>query len=173
MLKRLNYVGAPTRDQDRALTFWTEAMGCIIATDRLIGSKRWIELTIPGAQTGLLLLTPEGQEDRVGTFFNGSFGCDDVQYTYEKLLKRGVKFLAPPEMKPFPPCLLQGPRRQHVLPVEPLARAVVLRQQQTSAHLPKDDLQSGARTTRRKDALWLASDDHPAQFSPKSWFGCR
>ena len=102
MLRRLNYVGIPTRDQDRALTFWTEAMGCIIATDRLIGSKRWIELTIPGAQTGLLLLTPEGQDDRVGTFFNGSFGCDDVHYAYEKLLKRGVEFLAPPETKPFP-----------------------------------------------------------------------
>ena len=55
-----------------ALTFWTETMGCIIAADRLIGTKRWIELTIPGAQTGLLLLTPEGQDDRVGTFFNGS-----------------------------------------------------------------------------------------------------
>ena len=97
MLRRVNYVGIPTRDQDRCLTFWTETMGCIIATDRLIGEKRWIELTIPGAQTGLLLLTPKGHEDRVGTFFNGSFGCDDVQYTYEKLLARGVEFLGPPE----------------------------------------------------------------------------
>jgi len=35
--------------------------------------KRWIELIIPGAQTGLLLLTLEGQEDGVLTFFNGSF----------------------------------------------------------------------------------------------------
>ena len=85
MLRRVNYVGIPTGDQDRALTFWTETMGCIIATDRLIGEKRWIELTIPGAQTGLLLLMPEGQEDRVGTFFNGSFGCDDVRYAYDKL----------------------------------------------------------------------------------------
>ena len=25
--------------------------------------------------------TQEGQEDRIGTFFNGSFACDDVQHT--------------------------------------------------------------------------------------------
>ena len=109
MLRRLNYVGIPTRDQDRALTFWTEAMGCLIATDRVIGSKRWIELTIPGAQTGLLLLTPEGHDDRVGTFFNGSFGCDDVEYAYQKLLERGVEFLAPPKTKPFPHVYFKDP----------------------------------------------------------------
>ena len=55
-----------------SLTFWTETMGCIIATDRLVGEKRWIELTIPGAQTGLLLALIAGlvHEDRaLGTFF--------------------------------------------------------------------------------------------------------
>ena len=109
MLRRVNYVGIPTRDQDRALTFWTETMGCIITTDRLVGEKRWIELTIPGAQTGLLLLTPEGHENRVGTFFNGSFGCDDVQYTYEKLIARGVEFLGSPEKRPFPHVYFKDP----------------------------------------------------------------
>ena len=121
MLRRINYVGIPTRDQERALAFWTETMGCIIATDRVIGEKRWIELNIPGAQTGLLLLTPEGQEDRVGTFFNGSFGCDDVQYAYDKLTARGVEFLAPPEITAVSACLLQGPRRKHFLPFESLS----------------------------------------------------
>jgi catechol 2,3-dioxygenase-like lactoylglutathione lyase family enzyme len=109
LLRRLNYVGIPTRDQDRALAFWTEIMGCIITTDRLVGEKRWIELAIPGAQTGLLLLTPDGQKDRVGTFFNGSFGCDDVEYAYEKLRARGVEFLGPPEMKPFPHVYFKDP----------------------------------------------------------------
>ena len=109
MLRRINYVGIPVRDQERALTFWTETMGCIITTDRLVGEKRWIELAIPGAQTGILLLTPQGQEDRVGTFFNGSFGCDDVPYAYEKLLARGVEFLGPPETKPFPHVYFKDP----------------------------------------------------------------
>ena len=102
MIRKLNFVGIPTRDQDRALAFWTEKMGFIVATDRPMGpGQRWIELTIPGAQTGVVLFTPEGQEDRVGTFFNGSFGCDDVAYSHEQLAKRGVEFLGPPEKQPW------------------------------------------------------------------------
>lgn len=102
MIRKLNYVGIPTRDQERALAFWTEIMGFVIATDRPVGEKRWIELTIPGAQTGILLFTPEGHEGRIGTFFNGSFGCDDVQYAYERLSARGVIFPSSPQTKPFP-----------------------------------------------------------------------
>lgn len=58
-------------------------------------------MTIPGAQTGILLFTPEVHEERIGTFFNGSFGCDNVQYEYDGLSARGVTFLGPPLTKPF------------------------------------------------------------------------
>ena len=109
VIKKLNYVGIPTRNQERSLASWTDIMGFVIATDRPVGEKRWIELTIPGAQTGLPLLTPDGHEDRVGTFFNGSFGCDDVQYEYDRLSARGVAFLGPPELKPFPHVYFQDP----------------------------------------------------------------
>ncbi len=109
MIRKLNYVGIPTRDQARALRFWTEIMGFIITTDRQVGGKRWIELAIPGAQTGLLLLTPAGHEDRIGTFFNGSFGCDDVAYEYARLRGRGVEFVGPPELKPFPHVYFKDP----------------------------------------------------------------
>lgn len=109
MIRKLNYVGIPTRDQERALGFWTEIMGFAIATDRMAGAKRWIELTIPGAQTGILLFTPEGHEDRVGTFFNGSFGCDNVEYEYDRLSAKGVTFLAPPVTKPFPHVYFKDP----------------------------------------------------------------
>lgn len=102
MIRKLNFVGIPTRDQPRALTFWTEKMGFKVATDRPMGpGKRWIELTIPGAQTAVVLFTPEGHEDRVGTFFNGSFGCDDVDYAYDLLTRRGVEFTAPPKTEPW------------------------------------------------------------------------
>ena len=102
MIRKLNYVGIPTLDQDLALAFWTDIMGFIIATDRPVEDRRWIELTIPGAQTGLLLFTPTGHEDRVGTFFNGSFGCENVNHEYDRLRAKGVKFLGPPVSKPFP-----------------------------------------------------------------------
>lgn len=102
MIKHLKFVTIPTRDQDAALAFWTEKMGFRVATDQPMGpGQRWIELSIPGAQTGVVLFTPEGQEDRVGTFFNGSFACDDVDYSYKQLSAKGVQFKGPPEKQPW------------------------------------------------------------------------
>ena len=63
MLKHVKFVGIPVADQDAALKFWTEKMGLRVATDQPMGpGKRWIELAIPGAQTGITLFTPEGHE---------------------------------------------------------------------------------------------------------------
>ena len=109
MIKKLNYVGIPTGDQTRALAFWTDVMGFTIMTDRPVGERRWVELKIPGAQTGLLLFTPEGHEDRMGTFFNGSFGCENVQYEYKRLSAKGVRFLGPPEQNRFPMSIFRTP----------------------------------------------------------------
>lgn len=101
MIRQVKFVGIPTRDQERALKFWTEIMGLKVMTDQPLGQQRWIELQIPGAQTRLVLFTPEGHEDRIGTFFNGSLGCDDVEYTYEKLVAKGVEFEGPPAKQPW------------------------------------------------------------------------
>jgi len=100
MIRQLKFVSIPTRDQGKALAFWTEKIGFKVATDQPMGAQRWIELTVPGAQTGVVLFTPEGQEDRIGTFFNGSFQCDDVDYTYRQLSECGVD-ISPPEKQPW------------------------------------------------------------------------
>src|SRR5262245_22783427 len=98
MLKRVNFVGIAVRDQDRALQFWTEKIGLQIITDQPMGpGRRWIELRIPGAQTGIALFTPQGQEDRIGTFHNLAFGVDDVEKTYRELSARGVEFAQLPK----------------------------------------------------------------------------
>lgn len=101
MIRQLKFVGIPTSDQDRALAFWTEKMGFRVATDQPMGRQRWIELSIPGAETGVVLFTPEGQEDRIGAFFNGSFACDDVEHSHRQLSARGVIFEGPPEKQPW------------------------------------------------------------------------
>lgn len=102
MIKHVKFVSVPIRDQDRALAFWTEKVGLSISTDQPMGEKqRWIELTIPGAQTRLVLFTMDGQEDRIGTPFNGAFAADNVEYTYEKLKAKGVEFDAPPTKQPW------------------------------------------------------------------------
>src|SRR3954465_12361129 len=100
MIKHLKFASIPTTDQDRAIHFWSEKMGFEVMTDQPMGKQRWIELGIPGAQTRIVLFTPEGQEDRIGTFFNRSFHCDDVDYTYRQLFERGVDIDAP-EKQPW------------------------------------------------------------------------
>ena len=101
MIKQLKFAGIPTRNQDRALEFWTEKVGFRVATDQPMGTQRWIELTIPGAETRVVLFTPDGHEDRIGSFFHGSFGCQDVDYTYRQMLEKGVEFETPPQKQPW------------------------------------------------------------------------
>lgn len=98
MIKRMKFVSIPVRDQDRALAFWTEKMGFQILTDQPMGpGMRWIELKVPGAQTGIALFTPPGHEDRIGKFENISFECDNVEKTYRELKERGVEFEGDPK----------------------------------------------------------------------------
>lgn len=101
-IRLLKFAGIPVRDQDRALAFWTEKMGLRVATDQRMGpGQRWIELLIPGAETRLVLYTPDGHQDRVGTFFNGSFETADVDQAYEEMKARGVEFRSPPRKEPW------------------------------------------------------------------------
>jgi predicted enzyme related to lactoylglutathione lyase len=97
MITHLKFAGIPVRDQERALQFWTEKMEFRILTDQPLGNQRWIELSIRSSETRIVLFTPEGHEDRVGSFFNGSFACDDVEATHRQLSERGVEFVSPPE----------------------------------------------------------------------------
>ena len=70
-------------------------MGFRVLTDQPMGPQRWIELAIAGSATRLVMFTPEGHEDRIGSFFNGSFACDDVEATHRQLTERGVTFRGP------------------------------------------------------------------------------
>lgn len=102
MIRSIKFTSIPVRDQDRALEFYTEKLGFAVATDQPFdGKQRWIELRIPGAETRLVLFTPTGQEDRVGTFSNVVFLADDVEKTWEELSSRGVEFVQEPKKEPW------------------------------------------------------------------------
>ena len=102
MIKRIKFLGIPVRDQDRALRFYTEKLGFRILTDQEFSpTQRWIELSIPGAETGVVLFTPEGHEDRIGTFVNTSWEVASIDKAYEELSARGVEFAGPPEKQPW------------------------------------------------------------------------
>ena len=101
MITHLKFAGIPTRNQDAAVAFYTEKLGFKVVTDQPMGAQRWIEMRVGTSDTRIVLFTPDGQEDRIGTFFNGSFACDNVEKTYEEFKARGVEFTAPPKREPW------------------------------------------------------------------------
>jgi catechol 2,3-dioxygenase-like lactoylglutathione lyase family enzyme len=98
MIRGIKFVGIPVRDQDAALKFYTEKLGFKVVTDQPFTDKqRWIELLIPGAESGLALFTPPGQENRIGEFQSISFWCDDVFAAAKTLKAKGVTFSKEPK----------------------------------------------------------------------------
>ena len=102
MITKTSTVGIYVSDQDQALDFYTNKLGFEKLTDEPMGSDaRWIEVAPAGAQTRLVLFTPPGQEDRIGTFSNVVFSCDDMESTYQELSGRGVEFSETPSEQPW------------------------------------------------------------------------
>jgi catechol 2,3-dioxygenase-like lactoylglutathione lyase family enzyme len=98
MIRGISIASIPVRNQDAALKFYTEKLGFKVLADQPFTHKqRWIELLIPGAESKLALLTPEGQENRIGSFQPLTFWCDDVFATAKILNSKGVESAAEPE----------------------------------------------------------------------------
>ena len=98
MIRGIKFVSIPVRNQDKALEFYTQKLGFTVFTDQPFNDRqRWIELSIPGAPTGIVLFTPDGQEDRIGSFTGISLFSDNVQQTYEQLAAKGVEFVKAPK----------------------------------------------------------------------------
>src|SRR6202050_5079823 len=98
MIRGIKFISIPVKNQDASLKFFTEKLGFKVATDQPFSEKqRWIELLIPGAETGLVLFTPDGHEKRLGDFQPISFWCDDVFATAKIMKSKGVEFAADPK----------------------------------------------------------------------------
>lgn len=98
MITNIKFISIPVRDQNRAVEFYTQKMGFKIITDQQFGpNQRWIEMKAGRGETGVVLFTPPGHEDRAGTFTGISFQCDNVQKTFEELKARGVEFVQEPK----------------------------------------------------------------------------
>ena len=102
MITKARTVGVYVSDQDRALDFYVDKLGFEKRTDEPMGPEaRWIEVAPAGAETVLVLFTPPGQEDRIGSFSNVVFECDDIETTYRELRGRGVEFTEEPSEQPW------------------------------------------------------------------------
>jgi predicted enzyme related to lactoylglutathione lyase len=102
MITRVTNTGVYVGDQQRALDFYTQKLGFELRRDEPMGPEaRWIEVGPKGHDTNLALYTPEGQEDRIGTFAPFVLDTDDIRATYEELTAKGVEFVQPPAMQPW------------------------------------------------------------------------
>jgi catechol 2,3-dioxygenase-like lactoylglutathione lyase family enzyme len=98
MIRGIKFAGIPVRNQDASLKFYTEKLGFKVVTDQpFTDNQRWIELLIPGAESGLALFTPPGHENRIGEFQPIGFWCDDVFATAKVLKSKGVTFAQEPK----------------------------------------------------------------------------
>jgi predicted enzyme related to lactoylglutathione lyase len=96
VIKGLKFASIPVTNQDRAVEFYTNALGFTIMTDQEFdGTQRWIELGIPGAETRIVLFTPDEHRDRIGGFSNLAFWSDNVERTAGQMAAKGVEFTQP------------------------------------------------------------------------------
>ena len=102
MVTHVKFVSIPTRDQDRALRFWTEVIGFRVLTDQPFDqTQRWIELRAGASETRVVLFTFGKDGPQPGDRFPGAFAADSVEATYKDLSAKGVEFLGPPQKQPW------------------------------------------------------------------------
>ncbi len=92
-------------DQDKALKFYTEALGFVKKFDFPVGQFKWLTVVSPDEPEGIQLLlepndNPAARTYQKAIFEQGiaatSFAVDDIQKEYERMKKLGVAFSMEP-----------------------------------------------------------------------------
>ena len=102
---RINIASVLVDDQEKALAFYTNALGFVKKNDIPLGEARWLTVVSPEDPDGTeLLLEPDGHP-AAGPFKRAlvedgipftSFAVDDVQAEFERLRAMGVRFTQDP-----------------------------------------------------------------------------
>jgi lactoylglutathione lyase len=104
MIRGVHQVKIEVEDQDRALAFWTKALGFEVAQDAPYGEGRWLEVRTPDGAVTVVLGQRSGERPKAPRALPTSnvwFYCDDLARTYDELKARGVEFPLPPIEQPF------------------------------------------------------------------------
>lgn len=89
-ITHLGRVIVPVADQDDAIKFYTENLGCTVTADVPFGeSDRWVEVTPAGGGASLALTTPQG-EYKPGRMTGIAFESPDPRADHAELQKNGV-----------------------------------------------------------------------------------
>ena len=102
MITNVKFVSIPTKDQERAVDFWTKRVGFQIVTDQPFDdNQRWIELRIGSSETRFVPFRFDEQGLKPGMTFNGALASANVEKTYRELSERGVEFVTEPQKEPW------------------------------------------------------------------------
>ena len=92
-------IGVPVADQDRALSFYRDALGFEIGIDAPFGEgSRWVEVAPRAATTSVALVRDAGIAPGIDTGIR--FTTSDAAADHAALLERGVD--VDPEVIPYP-----------------------------------------------------------------------
>ncbi|MBA3470595.1 MAG: VOC family protein [Herpetosiphonaceae bacterium] len=95
-ITRVGQISIPVGDQQRALDFYTQKLGWELSADVPMGDDgRWIEVRIPGAETGLVLFAADEHKSRIGTTSDIMFNTDDIEKTFAELTGQDVEIAQP------------------------------------------------------------------------------
>jgi catechol 2,3-dioxygenase-like lactoylglutathione lyase family enzyme len=108
----LEQVAVVVDDYDAAIDFFVEVLGFELTEDSPSltndgRAKRWVVVRPPGAQTGILLVRADGEEQTaaVGRQFAGRVGLflrvPDFDAAYERMRVAGVEFVGPARAEPY------------------------------------------------------------------------
>jgi catechol 2,3-dioxygenase-like lactoylglutathione lyase family enzyme len=105
---RLSLTALLVRDYDEAIGFFVGKLGFALTTDTDQGAgKRWVVVTPPGGDAGLLLARPvdPAQAARIGDQGGGRvmmfLETDDFARDHARMQAAGVRFLEAPRHEPY------------------------------------------------------------------------
>jgi catechol 2,3-dioxygenase-like lactoylglutathione lyase family enzyme len=109
---RLDKIAIIVDDYDRAIAFFTDALGFDLVEDSpsLTNDgrpKRWVVVRPPGGDTGILLAQADGERQAaaVGNQAAGRVGfflqVDDFDAAYRRMTAAGVEFATVPRAEPY------------------------------------------------------------------------
>ena len=86
MTTRVQSVSIPVANQDRALAFYTEVLGCELRIDiEVWPGARFVEVVPPGSSVGLVLLPPDSEIPMAVRL-----GTSDAEIAYARLREAGA-----------------------------------------------------------------------------------
>lgn len=89
-ITHVSRVLVPVADQDAAIAWYVETLGCTLAADVPFGDgARWVEVALPQGPTAIALVPPQG-EYRPGRMTGMALAAADPRAVHAELRTKGV-----------------------------------------------------------------------------------